>query len=926
MSARMSEGVQGAKLLVVSAEAKVAEELGLRLDGLGGRVLGALTNGEEAVEAARRLAPDVVLMAVDLDGAMSGVDAAARIWRELGLPVILLSGHVDLELLQRAKECNSFGFVLEPFETVDLVATLELALYRHGLERRLEESEKRYAATLASIGDGVISTDRSRRITFMNPVAEALTGFQLAEARGRSLNDVLCVVASLAEDAEPAPEIAAAGNGAAARIASLSARDGSLVPVELIATSISGGAPEGDLGSVVIFRDISRRLTVEQELRKSEQRFRRLFEDMDEGVAINEAVHDAQGEVVDYLVQAANPAFEQHAPYRIADTVGKLATEAYALPSEYIRQWWAAHAPLKRAAHTELWHEPTGQWFHVVASPITDGTFATFFTNITARKRAEEALRHSEQRFRAIFDHTFQFIGLLDAAGTVIEANRTALEFADVSEPDVVGKPFWETAWWSHAVELQTRLREAVGRAAAGHFVRMEVTHPGPDGSLHTIDFSLKPVRDEAGQVVLLISEGRDITERKQAEDALRRVEAERRELEARVGHAQKLEAIGSLAAGVAHDFNNILTVVAGCCDLLLATDSLGPSDRSIVEEILAAGKKGSRLTNQLLVFSRRQVLQPKQLDLRKLVADTKQLLARLLGEDIVLSERVASDLWPIQVDPGQVEQVIINLAVNARDAMPRGGDLWLEARNVVVTRQGEHEERGVAAGRYVLLSVRDSGTGIAEDVKSRVFEPFFTTKEVGKGTGLGLATVYGIVQQSGGVISVESEVDRGACFHIYFPALASAEVDALPTASDFVARPHGREAILVVEDDASVRAVTSGALRKQGYTVFEAGDGLEALRLFAERAKDIQLIVTDVVMPGLSGREMVEAARNINPAVGVLYVSGYPDDAILRHGILRGEVAFLQKPFSLAVLAEQVRSLLDEQRLGPIALQSFVM
>ncbi len=911
----MGRGLQETKLVVAESEATVAEDLRLRLTRLGAGVVDVVGSTNAAIDSVGRHQPDLVLMDARLAGEFGGVEATSVIWRRQRIPSVLLVGHSDVDMLRRVSETDSFGYVLKPFDEAELVATLEMALRRNSLERRIEESEKRYAAMLASIGEGVISTDSAGRISFMNPVAEALTDWKLLDAQGLPIDEVLRVEPlEKPEGTVLGVGIELSEPGASPKVATLRARDGSTVPIELIATPISGNRRgQGPaLGSVVALRDISQRLQAEQELRDSEQRYRRLFEDMDEGVAINEAVRDGDGHVIDYVILAANPAFEHHSPYTIAAAVGKRATELYQLPSEYIQQWWESHAPLRRPAHTEMWHEPTGQWLHVVASPITDGRFATFFTDITARKRAEEALQHSEQRFRAIFDQTFQFTGLLDVEGTVIEANRTALDFAGISEEEVVGKPFWETIWWAHSSELQARVRKAVLTAAAGQFVRMEATHPGADGSLHTVDFSLKPVRNEDGKVVLLIPEGRDITERKLAEDALRKVEAERRELEARVSQAQKLEAIGGLAAGVAHDFNNLLTVVAGCCDMLLSSETLAAADRQVVEEIQDAGTKAGGLTNQLLAFSRKQVLKPEVVGLHTLVSTVAQLLERLLGEDVEFTLRSEPDLWAIEVDPGQIEQAIINLAVNARDAMPRGGELTIEILNVDVAPGSVHTSRGVARARYVLMSVRDTGTGIPVEVRARIFDPFFTTKEVGKGTGLGLAMVYGIVQQSGGYVHVDSELGRGSCFYLYFPAADGAARETGPVRPRPARDARGTETVLLVEDDQAVRLVTSRALSDSGYTVHEAANAAEALRTFEKHAERIDLIITDVVMPGISGREMVERARSIKPAIRVLYVSGYPDDAILRHGILRGEVAFLQKPFSAAVLTRQVRNVLE--------------
>jgi CheY-like chemotaxis protein len=320
---------------------------------------------------------------------------------------------------------------------------------------------------------------------------------------------------------------------------------------------------------------------------------------------------------------------------------------------------------------------------------------------------------------------------------------------------------------------------------------------------------------------------------------------------------------------------------------------------------------RASRLTSQLLAFGRKQVLQPTIVDLGKLVADIGRMLERLVGEDVVLTVSATPGLWPIRVDPGQIEQVILNLAANARDAMPRGGRLAIATTNVEVAARKSDGTARIAPGRYVRLAMSDTGVGMDEKTRERIFEPFFTTKEMGKGTGLGLATVYGIVEQSGGVIQAESEIDRGTTFTIYFPALSETANVVAPTTED-ESSSRGSETILLVEDEPALRSLLSSSLRRRGYTVYEASAGNEALRLFAARAAGIHLVVMDVVMPGLNGGELAKRLRAIKPDLSILFMSGYTDDAVVRHGIQQGDVAYLEKPFTLVELAARVRGVLD--------------
>ncbi|HEY1190866.1 MAG TPA: PAS domain-containing protein, partial [Gemmata sp.] len=370
----------------------------------------------------------------------------------------------------------------------------------------------------------------------------------------------------------------------------------------------------------------------------------------------------------------------------------------------------------------------------------------------------------------------------------------------------------------------------------------------------------------------------------------------EQRALERLLHQAQRMEAVGQLAGGVAHDFNNLLTVINGCGDLLLDNLAAGGANRELVQEIRRAGDRAAALTRQLLAFSRRQVLEPKVLNLNAVVADAERLLRRLIGEDILLTATPAPDLRAVRVDPGQFEQVLLNLAVNARDAMPTGGRLTIETANADV----EQEYASVPEarpGRYVLVAVSDTGGGIPPETLPHIFEPFFTTKGPGQGTGLGLATVHGIVRQSGGFVAVYSELGRGTTFKVYLPAVASAAPHEAPCAPAPLGR--GDETVLVTEDDAAVRGVIRLALRSHGYEVLEAGSGEEAVRVAAAHAGPIHLLVTDVVMPGMGGRELATRLTAARPGLSVLYLSGYTDDAVVRHGVLEARVHFLQKPFT---------------------------
>jgi signal transduction histidine kinase/ActR/RegA family two-component response regulator len=419
------------------------------------------------------------------------------------------------------------------------------------------------------------------------------------------------------------------------------------------------------------------------------------------------------------------------------------------------------------------------------------------------------------------------------------------------------------------------------------------------DGSEVPIDDSAAPIKDDLGQVTGAVLVFRDITKHRTLEEHLRAT--------------QKLEAIGRLAGGIAHDFNNLMTVALTSCDLLSRNPSLTPDALELVDCIRDAGERATTLTKQLLAYSRKQVLRAQILNLNQLIQEVERLLRRLISESIDLGTVLAPDLRCVKADSGQMQQVLLNLVVNARDAMPDGGRLTLITSNVYLDEEYTHTHPGTMAGPHVRLAVQDTGCGMSEATLTRIFEPFFTTKEVGKGSGLGLATVYGIVKQSGGHVEVFSHPGRGSTFVISLPAV-EAGVEDLEPGGYSVELPRGGEVILLVEDEEAVRAVTGQLLQGQGFDVLIAGSPQEALVLAEQMGRPIDLLITDIIMPGMNGRMMAERLLVRFPAMKVLYLSGYNNDVLTRHGIDPG-AAFLPKPYPAATLMSKVREILDVEK-----------
>ena len=529
-------------------------------------------------------------------------------------------------------------------------------------------------------------------------------------------------------------------------------------------------------------------------------------------------------------------------------------------------------------------------------TPITfDGKAGSqaVLRDITGRKRMEAGLRESEERYRLLFERNLAGVYRSTPDGRLLECNRAFARMMGYASP---AEAMAQSAGGSRGAsgarpDFLERLRRE------GSLVSYESQGRRKDGSTIWLIENVSLIRDEDGEEVLLGTVF-DMTERRRLEEQLLQ--------------SQKMEAVGRLAGGIAHDFNNLLTAIAGYSALLLEQLPEGDARRESAEEIREAGRRAAGLTQQLLAFSRRQVLEPRVLDLNAVIAGMEKMLRRVIGEDVELTTALDPGLWRTLADPGQIEQAIVNLAVNARDAMPRGGRLTLETGNVTLDEKFASGYATVHPGPHVMLAVSDTGVGMDATLQTRLFEPFFTTKERGKGTGLGLSTTYGIVKQSGGSIWVYSEPGHGTTFKIYLPR-CDEPLDAREPAPPPAKPRPGTETVLLVEDEPEVRRLVEKLLRMQGYAVLSAGSPAEAVAA-AKAAKDeIAILVTDVIMPGMNGRELARVLAADRPAMRVLYMSGYTDAAIAHQGILPPGTAFLSKPFTPDALARKVREVLDE-------------
>ncbi len=516
-------------------------------------------------------------------------------------------------------------------------------------------------------------------------------------------------------------------------------------------------------------------------------------------------------------------------------------------------------------------------------------------TNVLVRRQSEHALRESEQKYRKFFEE--------DLTADFISSSDGVIKFCNPAFVRIFAFDSQSIVLQSNLKDLdgsEGKLKDALAQLPEKKMLQsQEFELRRCDGEIVQVIGNIRGIFDEDGNMKEILGYLFDITEHKKVEEQFR--------------GAQRMEAIGRLAGGVAHDFNNLLTVINGYSDLLLNDNNLSQMSRSKIEQIKNAGERAASLTGQLLAFSRKQIVKPKIISLNQVIIDIEMMLRRLIGENIEIINILDDSLGNIEIDPGQIEQVIINLAVNARDAMPEGGKLTIETRNVFLDEQFSRTHHPLEPGSYVMLGVRDTGIGMSPETRVHIFEPFFTTKEKGKGTGLGLSTIYGIIKQCQGYIWVESALDEGSFFFIYFPRLNGVPDGIIKQKSDLDCL-RGKESILVVEDDCSVRQLTVSFLQKFGYQVYAAENAYHAREICIKQKGQIDLSVIDVIMPDVSGKVLAEKLVTQYPGMKVLFISGYTDAEIVHYGVLNSGIEFLQKPFDAENLGKKIRQMLDSR------------
>jgi PAS domain S-box-containing protein len=1066
-------------ILVVEDDLIVAQSIKTHLTTLGYNVPAMVTHGENAIEKAQEIQPDLVLMDINLPGKMDGIEAANKIRSQFNIPVVYLTAYADDNTLTRAKITEPFGYILKPFGIKELHSTIEMALYKYRTDKRtehlnrvlrairnvdqlitkvkdrdqliqdacnsliethgyhsawivclgdnqeiitaaqaglqqsftefleqlqqgqqpncwervmnqsdllhfensnlictdcilerenrgwskmvtrlennqkiygvimislpqewaddpeerallaelagdiafalhtiheeerraqaetaLEHSEHRYKQLLESVTDYIysvkIDNGKSQNTTH-GPGCEAVTGYTPGEFQANAYLWYEMIHEEDREQAKKQTEKLIAGEAVPSYEHRIIHKNGTTRWVRN--TPVPRYNNNGLLiGYDGLISDITERKLAEEEAKASRDQLESIFRAAPTGI----------GMVIDRHFTFVNKQLMAMLGYSKEELIEQSARMIYPDEEEYNRVGQIKYNQIEKQGIGTIetkFQTKDNRIIDVLlsSSPIDpqDLSRGVTFTalDITERKQAQEALRQAEIEYRTVADFTYDWETWQNPDGTMRYVSPSCQRITGYIAQEFIDDPELS----SKIVVTEDKDKwDAYRHNMAEKPERYEIQFriERKDGTTCWIEHAGVPVTDEQGTFLGYRASNRDISRRKHAE-------AEQEKLQDQLLQSQKMEAIGRLTGGIAHDFNNLLTAINGFTEL--AQHKLPADDpvQDLLKYVLDSGHRAASLVRQLLAFSRKQIIEPKIIHLESLIPDLDQMLRRIIGEDIKIDTNVAPNTWPIKIDPAQIEQVIVNLAVNARDAMPNGGQIKISTDNATLSGDDLAGHPETQPGDYVLLSIRDSGIGMSNDILSNIFEPFFTTKEQGKGTGLGLATVYGIIKQNSGDIWVESREGKGTTFRLYLPRAESPGKPASRTDSpENISQGH--ETILLTEDDDEVRELTRQILERQGYTVLDTATGEEALHLAKHYAKPIDLLLTDVVMPDINGKVLAEKVLRDRPDVKIIFVSGYPDETIAKHGIIETGTVFLQKPFTASQLAQRVRTTLD--------------
>jgi len=1079
------------RILIVEDDDIVALAIRNQLTEFGYSVCDSIHYGEDVINKVKELQPDCILMDIKLKGDIDGIKAAQKVKGKYDLPVVFLTAYSDETTVNRVKNTNPDGYLIKPYTKRELRSVLDIALYKYETQKKIRANEKRLSTTLKCIGDAVVSTDVDGNITFMNPVAERMSGWTLKEVYNKKLSDYIKIIREKDRKPIESPASQVIEKGIEWEIANhtlLIDRENKEIPID---TSVAGIKDDGYTinGMVLVFKDVSERKENEKNMLRLNRAILALGACNRSLVRANDEttlLHDICNLLVDVggysfvwvgfpekgdkqrLIPVAQAGtgngylnilkeeFYSYSPedqplpirslqnskmyiqdekYKIDDKIKwrqiaarsgfccsislplihhseiigvldicstdiveydeeeiklikemaddlaygitslrtsqakketelqlKESEEKYRTLTENVNIGIFRNEPGDNGTFIEgnsgmlrifgfkdkeefikqrvasLYQNPKDRNYvenilsnfgfikdeiiHLKkkdGTPIICSATATAIHNnkgeieyydgvledITEKRIAEEALQESEEKYRLLVENTGEGIIIIDRDETIIFSNKAGSEIFGIDENDFIGKNLkdYMTPEAFQFVLNQIEMKESSESST------FEIEINRPDGEKRQVIITATPHFDQNGDFLEVYAIVRDITDRKKSEE-------EKEKIKAQLLQAQKMEAIGVLTGGIAHDFNNILTAIQVSMDLAMMQLHKEDDIYSDLLEVKKCTNRATRLIRQLLLFSRKHPMEYKVFNINVLIENLNKMLFRVIGEDIKVITQLADDLWKLYADQGTIEQVLMNLAVNAKDAMPEGGELLVTTENITnkdkIIQHPEFE-----SGKFVCVTIMDNGIGMTKKTLEHIFDPFFSTKEPSKGTGLGLSVVYGIIKQHNGWIDVESELSKGTTFKIYLPA-ASEEIKHQSEEKNKNENryPGKGETILVIEDQDKVREFTSSALQKNGYMVFTAADGYEADRIFSENTNEIDLILSDVVLPDASGINMVEKFKKIKPSVSVLLCSGYTDHKARWPTIKKKGYLFLEKPYTLNDLLNKVHDAVNNHKL----------
>ncbi len=965
------------RVLIVEDRFVVANNLQDRLQTMGYAVLGIAPSGKEAIRSTMELQPDILLMDIRLQGDMDGIEAAREIRAGCDVPIVYLTGHADEPTLQRAKLTEPYGYLLKPFDARELRSTIEMALYRHAAERRVRESEAKYRALVEHSLQGIlIAKDMPPRLLFANRPCAEILGYSVDELLSLSPDDVISLIhpEDRAKALDRMGAILSGRSGSASDDVRFVRHDGSHRWLQYYASLIEHeGQPvfqaaivditerkEAEAALLLAHNELERRVEVrtadlaqanlqlKQEVRQRQHAEEALRRRNRELALLNRIIStSATSRDIGTILQAVCRELAQaldlsQAAAVLTDEKTAQAMVVAEFPTGSVKPsllgrtiavkdnpallqiLWQERAVVVDPARNDPHLAPlrelvccSGCASWLILPLFTEGALAGGLGLCARESRpfsdeeVELAQRVAEQvsgslarvrlaemqhRLSTAVEQTADAVLILDNKDSILYINPAFERATGYSLAEALGQTpqLFENGW--HEEVFYQTLRETI---AAGQPWQGRMINRRRDGTLFPADATITPLRNPAGEVVNVVVTLRDVTREVQLEEQIR--------------HAQKMEAVGQLAGGIAHDFNNLLTVIQMSSTILQRQMHAEDPLLENVLQIQSTVTRAANLTGQLLNFSRREVSKQQAVDLNHLIDDLDWMLRRLVGSDVKLVKSLALDLQPVQAVPSELEQVLVNLVVNARDAMPNGGTLTLETANTALDKAYATEHLDARPGAHAVLTVRDTGVGIDDEVKARIFEPFFTTKKRGEGTGLGLATVFGIVKQNGGHILVDSSVGQGTTLQVFLPSGDRVAAPAEPRPGVVSDRASAGQTILVVEDEELVRNLAARMLRSRGYRVHVAGSGPEALRISQRCSGIMHLLLADLHMPEMNGLEVAQQLQSRWPQMRVLYMSGYGAAGGLVRRILDEGAPFLRKPFDQDTLIEKVQAALDD-------------